>query len=161
VGATRIEVGVVDVAVIRRVGRSWRVLTLERSDAGRSPGSWEIVHGKLDPGENPSQAALREVREETGLDVAALYSITTNPFYLPKSNAVQVAVAFAAVVKSAKVALSEEHRRSKWATFAAASKYLSWPRSHEMLRQIAWLLRRGDAGAVNDVLRVKGVAGSE
>jgi 8-oxo-dGTP pyrophosphatase MutT (NUDIX family) len=158
---TRIEVGVVDVAVIRRVGKSWRVLTLERSGVGRSPGSWEIVHGKIDRRERPDAAALREVREETGLEVAALYSITTNPFYLPKQNRVQVAVAFAAVVKSATVELSEEHRRSKWATFSAASKYLSWPRSHEMLRQIAWILRSGDGGAVEDVLRVKGVAGRE
>lgn len=156
----KVVVGVVDVAVIRRVGRSWRVLTLQRSGVGRSPGSCEIVHGKLDRGENPAQAAFREVREETGLRVERLYSITTNPFYLPKADAVQVAVAFAAVVQSARVKLSEEHRRSRWASFAAASRYLSWPRSHELLKQIAWLLRSGTAGAVNDVLEVRDVGGS-
>jgi hypothetical protein len=53
------------------------------------------------------------------------------------------------------VTLSEEHRRSRWATFSAASKYLSWPRSHDMLRQIAWILRSGDAGTIEDVLRVR------
>jgi 8-oxo-dGTP pyrophosphatase MutT (NUDIX family) len=151
---TKIVVGVVDVAVIRRVGRSWRVLTLERSEAGRSPGSWEIVHGKMEPGESASAAAMREVLEETGLTPSRLYSITTNPFYLPRADEVQVAVGFAAVVESAQVRLDTEHRRAKWATFAAASRYLSWPRSHELLKQVAWILRNGDAGAVEDVLRV-------
>ena len=30
-------------------------------------GSWDLPKGKLDPGETPLQAAVREVREETGL----------------------------------------------------------------------------------------------
>ena len=30
-------------------------------------GSWDMPKGKIDPGESPEQAALREVREETGL----------------------------------------------------------------------------------------------
>jgi ADP-ribose pyrophosphatase YjhB (NUDIX family) len=31
-------------------------------------GSWDLPKGKIDPGETPEQAALREVREETGLE---------------------------------------------------------------------------------------------
>lgn len=38
-------------------------------------GHWDLPKGKIDPGETPEQAALREVREETGL--AAL---TLGPF---------------------------------------------------------------------------------
>jgi 8-oxo-dGTP pyrophosphatase MutT (NUDIX family) len=30
-------------------------------------GSWDLPKGKIDPGESPEQAALREVQEETGL----------------------------------------------------------------------------------------------
>ncbi|MGH1438155.1 MAG: NUDIX hydrolase [Lewinella sp.] len=30
-------------------------------------GSWDLPKGKIDPGENPEQAAIREVQEETGL----------------------------------------------------------------------------------------------
>jgi len=34
----------------------------------RSGTTWEIAKGKLEPGESPEQAAVREVREEMGLD---------------------------------------------------------------------------------------------
>jgi len=34
---------------------------------GRNIGSWETVHGTIEPGETPVQASLRELREETGL----------------------------------------------------------------------------------------------
>src|SRR5437762_14258642 len=40
------------------------VLVLRRGPDGRSPGSWETVHGTVDPGETPVAAALRELQEE-------------------------------------------------------------------------------------------------
>lgn len=42
-----------------------QVLLLERADA---PGFWQSVTGSLEPGETPAQAAVRELREETGLE---------------------------------------------------------------------------------------------
>lgn len=38
-------------------------------------GSWDMPKGKIDPGETPEQAALREVQEETGLS-----QLTLGPF---------------------------------------------------------------------------------
>jgi len=35
-------------------------------------GSWDMPKGKIDPGETPEQAAVREVQEETGLQNVAL-----------------------------------------------------------------------------------------
>jgi dATP pyrophosphohydrolase len=150
---TTIVPGVVDVVVIRRVARSWRLLTLERAEGARSTGAWEIVHGSIERDEPPTHAALRELHEETGLTPKALYSITVNPFYLSRADTIQLSVAFAAVVDSAKFTLGPEHSRARWETFASARKRLAWPRTHELLRHVAWILRTGNAGALEDVLR--------
>ena len=45
-----------------------QVLLLERAD---HPGWWQSVTGSQDPGETLVQTAVREVREETGLDAKA------------------------------------------------------------------------------------------
>lgn len=149
---TRIEAGVVDVLVLRRQRRSWRVLLLRRAKSTRSPGSWEIVHGRVEPGETPPEAARRELMEETGLAPLKLYSITVNPFYLDQWGSVQLAVVFAAVVGSTRVVLGDEHSDSVWMAVAAAREKLTWPREKEALDHAAWLLRTGDAGVVEDVL---------
>ena len=49
-----------------------QALLLERAD---HPGYWQSVTGSCDPGESLRQTAVREVREETGLD-AEKYALT-------------------------------------------------------------------------------------
>jgi len=78
--ATTIRVGVVDVFVLRRRGEEWDALVLERAPGVRCPGAWETVHGMIERGERPEDAAVREVREETGLAVDRLYNVTVQPF---------------------------------------------------------------------------------
>lgn len=143
-----------DVAAIRRVGAGWRVLVLQRAPGHRRAGAWEIVHGSVERRERPTDAARRELLEETGLRAETLFSITVNPFYLATNDTVQMAIAFAAVVSAGTVQLGPEHVRAEWVTVAVAKRRLAWPRTHELLDHIAWLLRAGDAGAVDDVLRV-------
>jgi len=151
---TAIEAGVVDVFVIHAVGTRWKVLLLRRGAGTRSPGSWEAVHGRIEPGEKPSAAARRELREETGLDAERLYSLTVNPFYLAANDTVQLAVAFAAFVGSTRVTIGEEHEAFEWLTVAAATKRFTWPREVEGLAHAQRLLGSGSAGVVEDVLRM-------
>lgn len=51
----------VNVAVIQ----DWKLLLIQREDFE----VWNLPGGEVDPGETPVQAAVREVKEETGLDV--------------------------------------------------------------------------------------------
>jgi dihydroneopterin triphosphate diphosphatase len=150
---TEVTVGVVDVYVLRP---SWQVLVLQRGLDTRCPGSWETVHGHIEAGEAPEVAAIREVREETGLTVDRLYNVTVQPFYLHRYGTVQLAVVFAAFVpEGATVTLGTEHQRFEWLPPAAARQRFIWPRSRTALDDIVSLLRSGDAGPVEDVLRVR------
>jgi 8-oxo-dGTP pyrophosphatase MutT (NUDIX family) len=149
------NVGTIDVYLISPRTDGWRILTLQRSKTTRCPMAWETVHGRLEAGEEPEQGALREVREETGLDVKRLYNVCVQPFYLHRSHTVELAVVFAAFVDpAAEVHLSEEHSRSEWLVPDRALERFVWPRERAALRDILQLLQGGDAGPVEDVLRV-------
>jgi type II secretory ATPase GspE/PulE/Tfp pilus assembly ATPase PilB-like protein/8-oxo-dGTP pyrophosphatase MutT (NUDIX family) len=152
--AVPVKVATVDVYVIRPLEDGWRVLTLRRGRGTRCPGSWETVHGRIEAGEKPEDAALREVREETGLSVARLYSISVQPFYLHKLGVVTAAVVFAAFVDADAVTLGEEHDGHEWLPVPDASRRFVWPRSRIALAEIESLLSAGDAGPVEDVLRI-------
>ncbi|HEX6942123.1 MAG TPA: NUDIX domain-containing protein [Gemmatimonadaceae bacterium] len=151
---TNLVVGVVDVFVFRHVRDGLRVLALRRAADTRCTGAWEIVHGRVEPGERPEAAAVREVREETGLAAERLYNLTCQPFYLHRQATVQVSVVFVAFVASEEVHLGSEHDLAEWLTPDEAMARLSWPRSISALRDAVQVLHTGDAGPVEDVLRV-------
>ncbi|HVE79484.1 MAG TPA: NUDIX domain-containing protein [Gemmatimonadaceae bacterium] len=150
---TQLEIGTVDVYVIRPRD-PWRVLVVQRGLDTRCPGAWETVHGRLEPGETPEQAAVREVMEETGLAMERLYNVTVQPFYLHKLATVQLAVVFAAFVGDGAVRLGGEHQAWEWLSVPDALDRFAWPRERAALLEVVHLLRTGDGGAVEDVLRV-------
>jgi type II secretory ATPase GspE/PulE/Tfp pilus assembly ATPase PilB-like protein/8-oxo-dGTP pyrophosphatase MutT (NUDIX family) len=151
-----VNVGTIDVYLIARERDEWRILTLQRSQTTRCPGAWETVHGRIETGEEPEEAALREVQEETGLAVQRLYNVTVQPFYLHHSHTVELAVVFAAFVDAgASVTLGEEHSRYEWLDAESAATRFFWPRERAALQEVLHLFRGGDGGEAEDVLRVR------
>ena len=151
-----VNVGTIDVYLIALEQGAWRVLSLQRALTARCPGAWETVHGRIEPGEEPEEAALREVREETGLAVQRLYNVTVQPFYLHHTHTVELAVVFAAFVDcSAPVALGEEHSRYEWLDAPSAAERFFWPRERAALQEVLHLFRTGTGGEAEDVLRVR------
>ena len=59
------------VAACALVDTDGRVLLTRRPEGKPMAGLWEFPGGKLDPGETPEQALIRELREELGIDVGA------------------------------------------------------------------------------------------
>lgn len=152
---TDIVAGVVDVYVIRPLPTGWKILTVQRALDTRCPGAWETIHGRIEKDERPEDAAIREVREETGLTVSRLYNVTVQAFYLHMFKSVQLAIVFAAFVdEPADVTLGEEHQKSEWLSPDDVVKRFVWPREREAISHIEVLLASGDAGPMEDVLRV-------
>ncbi len=50
------------------IQRNGRVLVGQRRKSGRHPLKWEFPGGKVEPGETPQQALVRELREELQID---------------------------------------------------------------------------------------------
>jgi putative (di)nucleoside polyphosphate hydrolase len=56
-----------------------RVLIFERADRS---GGWQFPQGGIDDGEEPQDAVLREITEETGIDPVHLTHLATHPQWL-------------------------------------------------------------------------------
>lgn len=153
---TGIRVCFVDTFVLREAGARLEVLLLRRAVGGRCPGSWETVHGTIEPGETPEQTARRELREETGLAPVRLYNLSrVEAFYQHRVNEVALIPQFAAFVAAdAAVRVSAEHDRCEWLPPAEAARRFAWPRERRALDDILSIVGGGDGGLLEDVLRV-------
>ncbi len=153
---TGVRVCFVDSYALRGAGHGLEVLVLRRGLHGRCPGSWETVHGTIEPGETPVEASLRELREETGFAPERLYNLSrTEVFYQHAGDEVALIPVFAAFVAAgAAPRLSPEHDRAEWLAPAEAARRFAWPRERRALDDILSILGGGDAGLLEDVLRV-------
>ena len=151
-----VRVAYVDLLVLRGSTEELEVLCLRRAPGGRSPGSWEAVHGHIDPGETPVATAVRELKEEAGLEPERLYNLSQiESFYRHGQNEVVLIPVLAAfVARNAKVRLSEEHDEYEWLRPQAARVRMSWPRLRREIGHAIRLVGLGNAGVLEDVLRI-------
>jgi dATP pyrophosphohydrolase len=120
------------------------ILLLKRAPGRIFPGIWQPVTGRLEEGERIVEGALREVREETGIDEAAievLYGLDqVNIFHADHLDALQAEAVFAAEVRPGiEAVLSEEHDDQRWVLPAAASEMVLWPAYRAAIEQIKWV----------------------
>ena len=59
------------------------VLIAQRKDAGPHALKWEFPGGKVEPGETPEAAAVRELREELGIEARVQSEITRYEYQYP------------------------------------------------------------------------------
>lgn len=142
--------------VLRGAGPALECLVLRRSPPGRCPGAWEVVHGHIEPGERPADAALREMREETGLAPLRFYNVSrVEAFYQHAIDTVALVPVFAAfVADGAEAVPGDEHDAAEWLAPPDAMARVAWAREARALEDIVRVFRDGHPGPIDDVLHI-------
>ena len=100
-------------------------------------GYWDLAKGKLEQGETNEQAALRELKEETGLDARLKKGFEQALYYKfrdPQGQLVDKKVTyFTGEASSQEVILSREHKGYCWLPFEKALKELSYLNARNLL----------------------------
>ena len=126
-------------------GARLEILLIRRGPDRIFPGLWQCVTGGIDPGELVPAAAMREVREETGLgpdDIEAFYDLDqVAPFYDEGPDAVVVSAIFAARARHDAIPrVSHEHDALRWVPGEEAPALAIWPSYVESVRRVRELL---------------------
>lgn len=80
---------------------------------GEFKGGWEFPGGKMEPGETPPQALIREIKEELDTEIEVGELIETVEYDYPKFHLTMHC--FMCTVKSGHLVL-KEHEAAKWLT---------------------------------------------
>lgn len=98
------------------VNKENKVLVMKRAECNDyKPLTWDIPGGTVEVGETVEEALIRELKEETGIEIKPLHPIYaySNLSQLPKRQTVQLV--YACEYKGGNVILNpEEHEEYKW-----------------------------------------------
>jgi 8-oxo-(d)GTP phosphatase len=120
---------------------------------------WTLPKGKSDPGENPEQTALREVREETGVEARLISSICQSQY--PVEGGEKLVHWFAMrAARTTDFQPNDEVDSVQWLGVAAASAKLTYGKERDVLAALdleealttgtLFLVRHGVAGNRSD-----------
>ena len=133
------------------------LLQLRRAPGEFMAGSWSVVRGRIEKGEKAWQAALRELKEETGLvpEADEFFQLdTVDTFYLAADDSVWHVPGFCAVVpRDAAVTLNAEHDDFRWLPRAQAGDELLWPGERRQFEELTREVM--DFGPARPFLRIR------
>ena len=123
----KIKVRVVNCYVFNLVDNVPEFLILKRNKNKIYEHLWQGVAGKIEKDEKAWQTAIRELKEETGLDPSNIFIADhVSRFYETKGDRVNLVPVFGIEVSSKDVILSDEHVDFKWVHYADARNTLVW-----------------------------------
>ena len=140
-----IMVRVIDAYVYRYAKTKLKFLTLKRSKTKIYEHLWQGVAGKIEDGETASEAAIRELKEETGFTPHKMFVADhVSSFYESHFDRINLVPVFGIEVRSQNVVLSEEHCEYKWLEYEKAYSRLTWNGQKKGLKVIYEMLNSDD-----------------
>ncbi len=124
--------------VAKKFKGKYKFLLLKRAEGDKLyPGIWQIITGKIEKKEKAFETALREVKEESGLEPQRLFVLPhTTTFYSPRTDAISLIPLFVCIVDDDKVILSDEHSEYRWFDVQKASRQLYFKSQKENVKFI-------------------------
>jgi len=122
--------------IFRKNNKTTEYLLILNKKNSSSNGHWGFPKGHVEGNENEHETALREVKEETGLDINFFGNFRSVTHYSPKVDVIKNVVYFLATLKTNDISLQEsEVADFVWLPFKEAEKRISNEGDREMLRR--------------------------
>jgi 8-oxo-dGTP diphosphatase len=116
-----------------------KILILQRhKDEDVYPNIWELPSGKREPLEPSEGSLIREVKEETGLDVKIIMPFSIFDYQIEKSDEIRDSTQVNFLVTPAnntEVKLSKEHQAFVWITKDEIDKYELTDATKKVIRE--------------------------
>ncbi len=118
---------VIDAYVFQKTQAGLRFLMLKRNVNKIYEHLWQGVAGKIEAGETAGETAVRELKEETGLDPKHIFVADhVSSFYETHGDRINLVPVFGIEVDTDKVVLSKEHSSYRWVDLDEALRLLIW-----------------------------------
>ena len=136
---------VIDAYVFYQSKDGLEYLLLKRAKTKMYEHLWQGVAGKIEKNEQAWQAAIRELKEETGFDPARIFIADhISKFYEAHGDRINLVPVFGIEVENKNVVLSEEHSEYQWQDFQNAQGLLSWEGQKTGLTVVNKMLMEND-----------------
>ncbi|PID59606.1 MAG: NUDIX pyrophosphatase [Ignavibacteriae bacterium] len=125
----KLQSNLIEAHIIKIKNDKIQYLLLKRSENKMYPNVWQMVTGKIAKEEKAYETAIREIKEETNLNVNEMYIVpNVNSFYSNYDDSITLVPVFAAIINdNQQVKISGEHQEYKWVDKEEAIKLLAWP----------------------------------
>lgn len=126
---------------LRLVEGTWQVLLVQHINGHY----WAFPKGHAEQGESPSQAAVRELKEETGLEVLEFLPLEITPEhynFTHQGELIEKTVAYFVAKVGGEISMqTEELEGVVWVPLSEASDRVTYENSREIARFVAQHLR--------------------
>ena len=141
----KVVVRVIDAYVFNRKSKEIRFLLLKRAKTKIYEHLWQGVAGKIEAGEAAWEAAIRELKEETGFEPVRMFVADhVSKFYEAHGDRVNLVPVFGIEVDNEEVILSDEHCEFKWVEFNTAHQTRIWSGQKDGIAAVFNMLNSDD-----------------